>query len=340
MRFILVSLAIAAIISCGHKNNRPDVSHIQMNVKINRFDKDFFSLDTNNIKGSVNKLYQLYPSFLPRYFEFFSPINFIIQQQEKSGERAVLEYYRNIKPLFESTQEKFRDVSFIKKGLDKNLRYIAYYYPSFKAPAVITTVESLNPENAQEIYGTLYFNDTLVISLQMFLGKDFTAYDPTQYFDYLRRRFEPQYIVPNSIRSIITSSIYPDTSQSASLIEQMIDKGKQWYLMENFLPDTEDSVITGFTKKQLAWCKENEGNIWGFISQNDIYTQDVDIIQNYIGEAPFTQGMPEVSPGNIGQWIGWQIVKKFASKHPDYPLTKVVSTPARTLFQESGYKPK
>jgi hypothetical protein len=90
----------------------------------------------------------------------------------------------------------------------------------------------------------------------------------------------------------------------------------------------------------LAWCKENEGNIWGFISQNDIYTQDVDIIQNYIGEAPFTQGMPEVSPGNIGQWIGWQIVKKFASKHPDYPLTKVVSTPARTLFQESGYKPK
>ena len=43
------------------------------------------------------------------------------------------------------------------------------------------------------------------------------------------------------------------------------------------------------------------------------------VIQTYIGEGPFTQGFSqEYSPGNIGQWIGWQIIKKFVRKKPGY----------------------
>ena len=38
------------------------------------------------------------------------------------------------------------------------------------------------------------------------------------------------------------------------LIEQMIEKGKQWWLMDKFLPETADSVKTGYTQKQLEWC--------------------------------------------------------------------------------------
>src|SRR4029078_4847638 len=111
-----------------------------------------------------------------------------------------------------------------------------YYFPDFSMPSVFTSVESLNPENKQEIYGTLYFRDTLVISLQMFLGQNYPAYDPTLYYDYLRRRFEPPYIVPNSIRSVV-NELYADTSQESSLIEQMIEKGKQWYILDHVLPD-------------------------------------------------------------------------------------------------------
>ena len=144
---------------------------------------------------------------------------------------------RDIKPLYDGANEKYKSFSSYQKELENNLRYVKYYYPHYKIPAVLTSVESLNPENAEEIYGTVFFHDTLVISLQMFLGKDYPAYDPTQYFDYLRRRFEPQYIVPNSIREI-ARQIYPDSSQTLSLIEQMVEKGKHWYLLDKFLPDT------------------------------------------------------------------------------------------------------
>jgi hypothetical protein len=341
MRLFYIAVISVLLISCTHHEGKPDVSNIKVNVKIERFDKDFFSLDTNHLSTSIQQLNEKYPTFLPLYFEYLSPINFIVHQQGKSYDTALIEYYRDIKPLYDSAQKRFSDLSKVKRGLDDNLRYVKYYFPSFKIPAVVASVESLNPENPQEIYGTTYYHDTLIISLQMFLGKDFQVYDPTQYFDYLRRRFEPQYIVPNSLRAI-ANVLYPDTTQGASLIEQMVDKGKQWYLLDKFLPDTPDSLKTGYTNKQLAWCKENEGNIWGSILSNasDIYTVDQEMIQNYIGEAPFTQNMPQVSPGNIGQWVGWQIVKKYADVHPEISVQQILATPAKKVFQESKYKPK
>jgi hypothetical protein len=340
MRLPSLTLLIILFVSCKHQKDIPDVSHIKVNVQIHRFDQDFFSVDTNNLENAMTALYKKYPSFLPLYFEFFSPVNFMVQQQKKTYREAVLEYYRNIKPLYSSVQKKYSNIQFIRDGLEDNLRYVKYYYPSFRTPSVLASVESLNPENAQEIYGTTYYHDTLVISLQMFMGNDFSAYDPSQYFDYLRRRFEPQYIIPNSLRAI-AGTIYPDSSQSGTLVEQMVEKGKLWYMMDKFLPTTPDSLKTGFTKKQLQWCRENEGNIWGFITKNaDLYTVDPEIIQNYIGEAPFTQNMPEVSPGNIGQWVGWQIVRKYANENANLSLQKILSTPAKKIFQDAHYKPK
>jgi len=230
----------------------------------------------------------------------------------------------------------------VRKGLEDNFRYVRHYYPSYKLPVVVASVESLNPEEPQEIYGTALYHDTLILSLQMFLGKDFTQYDPTQYFDYIRRRFEPQYVVPNSMRAIALS-LYPDSSDEASMIEQFVEKGKQWWLLDHLEPGVPDSLKTFFTGDQLEWCKDNEGNIWSTILRNntDLYTRDKESIQSYLGEAPFTQDMPhEASPGNIGQWIGWQIVRKFAATHSSLTLQQVLATPARKLFQEAAYKPK
>jgi hypothetical protein len=339
---LLIIACLLLLSSCSNSDNeKPDVSDIHMNVKIQRFDKDFFSIDTNNISQGLDRVSQQHPTFLPVYFEFFSPVNFIVQQQGKSYSEAVLEYLRNIKPLYDSVQKKYASTASIEKELAANLRYVKHYFPSFKTPVVYASVESLNPENKEEIYGAMYFRDTLVISLQMFMGKDFSVYDPTQYFDYLRRRFEPEYIVPNCLRAI-TLQVYPGNTETNKLIELMVEKGKQWWLQKKFLPDTPDSLITGYTKAQTEWCRKEEGNIWGSILQNspDLYTLDKERIRNYLGESPRTMDMPEASPGNIGQWIGWQIVKKFEERNPKMTVQEILATPPAKVFQESRYKPK
>src|SRR5688572_1961895 len=224
MRFLSMIVVLLICISCNNNNEKPDVSNIKTDIQVQRFDQDFFSMDTNNLQVSLDQLLKKYPSFLPLYFEYLSPVNFIVQNHGKSYSEAIREYFANIKPLANAVHKKFNSINEIEEGLEKNLRYVKYYYPEYKLPPVFTTVESLNPEDKTEIYGTTYYNDTLIISLQMFMGKDYEVYDPAVYFDYLRRRFEPEYIVPNSIRSI-ANVIYKDTSEDASLIEQMIEKG-------------------------------------------------------------------------------------------------------------------
>jgi hypothetical protein len=346
MRLSISSLLILVLISCNNSNNKPDVSNINVDVKIERFDKDFFSMDTNRLNQSLNELNRKYPAFLPLYSEFLSPINPMVKQEGKTYEEAVKIFYRTIKPLADAAEKKYSTLTSTKKDLEKSFKYVKYYYPSFKVPAVFASVESFNPDNPQEVYGTTFYNDTLIISLQMFLGKDFSGYDPVQYPDYLRRRFNEDYIVPNSIRAIV-NDIYPDTSESASLIEQMIERGKQWFLKEKFLPDATDSLITGFSKSQTEFIKKNEGNIWTeFLkSTPDPYTVDQERLKNYLGEGPFTQDMPHDlegngTPGNIGHWMGWRIVKKFAEKNSKMSVQEILATPAKKIFQEAKYKPK
>lgn len=338
-------LLAVGLFSCKQENEAPDVSGIKTDVTVRRFDRDFFSMDTTQLQSSLQSLEQKYPAFLPLYFKFFAPVRDIAQQQNLPFGEALLQYLRFIRPLYQDVAKKYPDTRAIEPGLEDNLRYVKHYFPAFRTPAVLTSVESLNPENPDEIYGTTYYQDTLVISLQMFMGKDYPAYDPSRYPDYLRRRFEPSFIVPNSIRAI-AGEIYRDTSQTASLVEQMIEKGKQWWLMKKFLPNTPDSLITGYNARQMEWAKQEEGNVWGYINQNEsLFSVEQAAIQSYIGEAPFTQTLPhgnsgEGAPGNIGPWIGWRIIDNFEERNKKLSVEQILRTPAKKIFEGAKYKPK
>ena len=334
--FILILLLVA----CNNKRDKPDVSDIKVDVQIQRFENVFFAMDTTRLQASLQAVEQKYPAFLPVYFKYFAPVKDMAQQGGIAFDGALRQYLHNIRPLAADAEKAYPSVDKIKSGLDENLRYVKHYFPSFNVPAVLTSVESLNPENPTEVYGTTYYNDTLVISLQMFLGKDYPAYDPAQYPDYLRRRFEPSYIVPNCLRAIATD-LYADSTEGASLIEQMIEKGKQWWLLKKFLPGTPDSLITGYTAQQTKDLAREEGNVWGILSQNEnLFSIEPATIQTYIGEAPFTQTLPQGAPGNIGPWIGWRILNKFESDHPKMSVEQILHTTAKKIFEEAKYRPK
>ena len=39
-----------------------------------------------------------------------------------------------------------------------------------------------------------------------------------------------------------------------------------------------------------------------------------------MGDAPFVAGFPEWSPGRVGQWVGYQLVKSFMDNNQDVGL--------------------
>ncbi len=343
-KILIILLAAFSLLNCNNKGNIPDVSGIKVNLEVQRFEKDLFSIDTNNVSKSLFSLQQKYPLFTP---VFLSGV-LGLPDSASIREIEIRQFIFLNRFIYDAAEKKYKNTDDIQNELRKSFQYVKYYFPSYPVPKIITLIGPIDAmakmQNGE--YSTDFLGqDFLGISLQFYLGTGFSLYQASYFIDnvapsYRSRRFEKKYIAPDAMK-LITDDLFPDKSNGRPLIEQMIEKGKQWWLLDKFMPNTTDSLKTGYTQKQLDWCNANEGLIWNyFVSNETLETIEPDVIQNYIGESPTTQGMPEASPGNIGQWVGWQIVKKFVDKNSSLKPAEVMNTPARKILSEAKYKPK
>ena len=134
--------------------------------------------------------------------------------------------------------------------------------------------------------------------------------------------------------------MFPETADDNPLIQQMVEKGKRLYVLSKLLPTTEEYMLMGYTANQLKDTYANERRVWDlFIQNNLLQVIDNNIIKNYIGEGPKTQELGEGAPGNIGSFVGWQIVKKYMQKNPGISLPDLMKMNPETIVQEAKYKP-
>ncbi len=343
MKRILVFLTLLfVIVSCNNENNAPDVSGISINIKLERFDKDFFSIDSNNVEPGLQQIHSKYPQLTGIF------IQNILGLDSASTLAGVKHFLHLNQPVFDSAASVFKNTSQLEQDFKTAYRFVKYYFPDYKLPDIVTIVGPVDAlaKLGNELTPDFIGPDFLGISLQFYLGKNYSLYREPFFIDnvapqYRSRRFSKEYIVPDALK-LIVDDLFPDKSSGKSLIDQMIERGKQWWLLDKFLPGTADSLKTGYTQQQLDWCHQNEGLIWSTIVGNgEINSINPATIQNYIGESPFTQGFSqEYSPGNIGQWIGWQIIKKFAEKNPEMKPGEVMKTDSKKILESAKYKPK
>jgi hypothetical protein len=340
---ILALLLTVSIFACNNdKKDIPDVSDIKVDIKLERFDRDFFAIDSNDVDPGLNKLYNKYPTLTGIFLQN------VLGLDSASTLQGVKNFITMSGNLHDTVNTVFKNTDDLEKDFKKGFQFVKYYFPKYKVPNIVTIAGPVDAMAQSDSGPTPNFlgPDFLGISLQFYLGKKFSVYSDPFFIDnvapeYRSRRFSKEYIVADAMQ-LIVNDIFPGKKGGKPLIEQMVEKGKRWYLLDKFLPTTADSVKTGYTQQQLNWCNENEGMIWGYIVKNeDLYSLTPSVIQTYIGEGPFTQGFSqELSPGNLGQWLGWQIIKKFVSKNPNMKPEEVMNTEAKKILDEAKYKPK
>lgn len=332
-RFLVVALLIAAF-GCKSKKHIPDVSTIKINLKVERFEKDFFAMDTNNISASLDTLNEKYPSFLKDYlYNILAAL-----PQPDSVVKYVKLYKKDYQYVYDTAQREFASFEPYKKEIERGFQFIRYYFPEYKLPAsIITFIGPLEgTANALTSSG-------VAIGLQCYLGKDFAAYQ-TNYISevypaYKSRRFEPAYISVNCIKNII-DDMYPAKSAGRPLIEQIVEAGKRLYVLDALLPELADSLKTGYTQQQLEGSYGNEKNIWAFFVENNLlYETESTLIGPYVNDGPNTPELGPSSPGFIGQFIGWEIVKKWMEKNDKVSLKEMMRKNPKELFDESKYRP-
>lgn len=334
---------LSCFCSCNEESEIPDVSSIKSEVVVHRFEIDFFVMDTVLLEKSLQELHQKYPELTPIFLQQ------ILGLDPSNIDSGIKNFIQLSGSLQKATQTEFDNFSLIQQEFENTFRFVKYYFPEYKIPPVITLLgpvdvmaQTASGESSPNFIGPNFIG----INLQFYLGKSFPLYSDNYFVTqvaplYRSRRFEKNYMVAD-VMKLVVDDFFPDNSLGKNLMEQIIEKGKQAWLLDKLMPTTADSIKTGYTQNQLNWCLENEGMIWNYLLNNEknIYTTDPTIIQTYIGEAPFTAVFPQASPGNIGVWIGRQILKKFVEKNSTLSIQEVMQADALKILQGAKYKPK
>ncbi len=334
--------------SCNTNKNIPDVSGIKINLETRRFEQDFFSIDTSNIAGSVKILLKTYPGFTPDFIENILGLDMdSLLMPGNAQDSAIRLFIHDYKPVKDSSDLQYKNFEKETAQIKNGLQFVKYYFPQYQVPkSVITFIGPINAnfQTSFGIQGDILTLEGLGIGLQLHLGKNFSLYKSLegqeQYPEYIANNFDAAHITGNCMRNII-DDMFPDKTNGGALIEQMVEKGKRMYLLTKFLPTTPEYVCFGYTEEQLKDSYKNEAVIWDFFLNNDLlYNSEQGIIKNYIGESPKTQELGEASPGNIGTFSGFQIVKKYLEKFPETTLQGLMKTDAGEIYNKAKYKPR
>ena len=71
-----------------------------------------------------------------------------------------------------------------------------------------------------------------------------------------------------------------------------------------------------------------------------LFSIDPNLMNKYVNDGPTTNGFPKESPGNIGQFLGWQIIKSYMKNNTNVTLKQLMEQKDLIkIFNESKYKP-
>lgn len=304
------------MLSCDSKDkNLVDVSAVKVEFTIDRFDVDFYSTKEDMLLETKEK----YPLFFPKNTPDSVWVNKINNKDEQE--------------LFAETQKVFSNIDFLQNDLEQLFKHIKYYNPSFKSPKVVTLLTNIDSQNK-----VLFTGDYLLISLDVYLGKDHHFY--SDYPTYIKQNFEKENIVVDVAKAII-----PKFNQvnDRTFISKMITEGKKLYLLDEYLPFIKDYQKAGYSVEKSNWAIENEEQVWKYFIENKmLFSTETKLNKRFLELAPFSKfyrSEDALSPGKIGAWIGWQIVRSFM-KHNDVSLQQLLKIPSEEVYKKSKYKPK
>mgnify|MGYP001362366363 CR=1 FL=1 len=149
-----------------------------------------------------------------------------------------------------------------------------------------------------------------MIGLDMFLGENFSGYNPDFFPQYLRRQFDKSFMTTKIALAWCTRIAGPPPGEQ--ILDHMIHNGKILYLMDCLLPGVPDSTKMGYTREQLEGCQANEQEVWARLLEMKVLYQPLNNKnQKIVTPSPSADNVFQEAPGEIGNWVGWQIVMSY-----------------------------
>ncbi|MEZ4874086.1 MAG: gliding motility lipoprotein GldB [Flavobacteriaceae bacterium] len=310
-------ILLGFLLGCQSKSKtEAEIAKIPVDIDLVRFDKIFAEASQSDLEHLKNE----YPLFFPEQFHDSVWIAKMQDTLQRQLNEEVLKVFPSEEPL--------------KTELTSLFQHIAYYFPNVTVPKVYTTTSDVD-------YRTkVIANDSiLIIELDTYLGPDHFFYEGIS--KYISQDMKPSQIGPDVAAAYAKK--YVSLPSQRSFLAQLIYYGKELYLKDLWLPNTPDAEKIGYTEEEITWAAENEAEVWRYFVENELlYSTNPKLLQRFVAPAPFSKFNLEIdneSPGMIGRYIGWQIVKSYMEQNP-VSVQQLMGKRAEELFNNAKYKPK
>ncbi len=315
-RLLVIILIISSFYACNReKSIAKEVIKVDIDLTVERFDRIFAEATVSDLP----KLKQAFP-FL--FSTRFSDSLWVSKMQDTLQHKLSAE-----------TDKVFSDFKSTRSDIKLLFQHLKYYFPEFKIPRVITVTSNVDYRNK-----VIVTDSIVIIALDTYLGEDHEFYNGIP--QYLTQNFSKDQIAPDLATEYAKKYSYQQ--QRRNFLDEMIYSGKQLYFKDVILPLNTDAEKIGYTQSQLDWAVSNEAEIWRYFIENELFfSTDSDLLSRFISSAPFSKFYLELdseSPGRIGQYMGWKIVRAYMNNN-DISLSKMLITNSIDIYNNSKFKP-
>lgn len=316
-KYIYIFTFTLLLFSCDKKSKiESAVEEIPVQMKVHRFEQAFFNAKPEDLAA----VKAAYPDFFPEG----TPDNVWIEKMQHPQWRE----------LYQEVEKKYKNFNAEQTEIEDLFKHIKYYFPTVITPQIYTAIGEMDYLNK-----TIYANDKLIIALELYLGKEHKFY--SEFPAYLSQNFERRQMMPDIVSSFSFGILAPPKNKE--LLSLMINSGKELYLKDILLPDYTDAERIGYSEEQIKFCQENENYMWEFFVSNKLlFSTDSRLPNRFINLAPFSKFYLEIdndTPGRVGQWVGWQIVRSFMENN-EITVQQMLKMNPKEIFEMSKYKPK
>ena len=172
--------------ACGFNKYDVDVSEIEIDNKIERFEQDLFVKNYDSPLERTDYLVTKYGSF----YHFFCGQAIRIERVGHPNHELSLSPFMedsSIKELYSDVESVFPDISAIEEKLIEDFKRYNYHFPESKTPQIITFISGFN-------YSIIRTDSAMGIGLDRYLDTLKNYYNRLGYPAYLVRKMNKKFI--------------------------------------------------------------------------------------------------------------------------------------------------
>lgn len=329
---LFTAVLLTACAGDGHTDL--PIKDVSLDLHIGRLDQDLFHANGDSLPVRSQRARATYGGFYRTYVED------ILQGAPLDDPRLpmVLSYFIS-DPDWVQVQHAVDSVlggmEPQRMEMEDAFKRLKLLFPDSLTPRVIAFNSGFN-------YGIFPTDSVLGIGVEWFIGKDHPVIGhlaPESFPQYVKDRMRPEMLVPSALKGWLLVH-YTRDIRGADLLTNLVETGKVMALLDALLPGTDPALKFAFTKEQLAWCEASEYAIWrDLVSKDQLYSKKHEDIGRWMNDGPFTNGLPRESPGHLGEWVGYRMVKAHMDDDPKLTFEQLFALEDPRVILKS-YKPR